>query len=275
MDPRKRPNRKSSSAMKMLGAQVAAFRRAAGYTQRSLAERVILDEETIRSIERGRRPLKEDLAETLDELLDAKGALSVGLANMPEIDLYPLWSEQYMDHEREAIALSSYQNQVVTGLLQIEPYARALFRGRIPAFNEDEIETKTAARIERQEILHRKDPPTLSFVIWEPVLRFPLGGGKVHLDQLEHLRACAELPSLSLQFLPLNRTTHAAVSGPFCLMETPDHQQLAYAESQRGSHWVSDPNGVSIMSCKYAMLRAQALTPEDSMGMLDRLLGEL
>ncbi|MEV7871104.1 helix-turn-helix transcriptional regulator [Streptomyces sp. NPDC088124] len=261
--------------MKMLGAQVGVFRRAAGHTQKSLAGLVIVDEETIRSIEGGRRPLKPDLAKMLDELLDTKGALSVGLKNLPEIDLYPMWSEQYMDHEREAISLSSYDNNVVSGLLQTTPYARALFQGRVPAFSEDEIETKTAARVERQEILHRRVPPTLSFVIWEPVLRFPLGGPKVHRDQLEHLRTCAELPGLSLQFLPLDRASHAGVSGPFLLLETSDHQHLAYAESQRGSHWFSDPDDVSTMARKYAMLRTQALNTEDSIDLLDRLLGEL
>ncbi|MFC9651724.1 MULTISPECIES: Scr1 family TA system antitoxin-like transcriptional regulator [unclassified Streptomyces] len=274
MNPRKHPRKKNASAMKMLGAQVATFRRAAGYTQRSLGERVVADEETIASIEQGRRPLKADFAEMLDELLDTKGALSVGVDNMPAIDQFPLWAEQYVDHERDAISLSSYQNQVVTGLLQTEDYARALFRGRVPAFDEDEVETKTAARIERQEILQRKAPPTLSFVLWEPVLRFPLGGRKVHLDQLKHLRACAEIPGLSMQFLRLDRTANAGISGPFYLMETPDHQHLAYAESQQGSHWVSDPDGVSIMSLKYAMLRSQALTPEDSLDLLDELLGE-
>ncbi|MFB6978659.1 helix-turn-helix domain-containing protein [Streptomyces scopuliridis] len=274
MNPRKHPRKKNASAMKMLGAQVAAFRRAGGFTQRSLSERVVADEETIASIEQGRRPLKADFAEMLDELLDTKGALSVGVANMPEIDQFPLWAEQYVDHEREAIALSLYANQVLPGLLQTEAYAREVFRSRIPVFDEDEVETKTAARIERQEILHRKVPPTISYVIWEPVLRQPIGGRGVYGDQLRHLRTCTELPGLSIQFLSLDRTRHAGLSGPFILLETPDHQHLAYAETQRGSQWVADPDEVSIMSRKYAMLRSQALTPEESRDLLDELLGE-
>ncbi|MFE2747433.1 Scr1 family TA system antitoxin-like transcriptional regulator [Streptomyces scopuliridis] len=274
MNPRKPPRKKNASAMKMLGAQVATFRRAAGYTQRSLGERVVADEETIASIEQGRRPLKADLAETLDELLDTKGALSVGVANMPAIDQFPLWAEQFVDHEREAISLSSFENQVVPGLLQTEAYTREIFGTRVPAFDEDEIETKTAARMERQEIVQRKVPPTLSFVLWEPILHFPLGGRRVYIDQLNHLRACAELPGISIQFLPLKRDNHAGISGPFVLLETPDHQHLAYAESQQGSHWVSDPNSVSMMSRKYAMLRSQALTLEESRDLLDELLGE-
>ncbi|MEV4976614.1 helix-turn-helix domain-containing protein [Streptomyces scopuliridis] len=274
MNPRKHPRKKNASAMKMLGAQVAAFRRAGGFTQRSLSERVVADEETIASIEQGRRPLKADFAEMLDELLDTKGALSVGVANMPAIDQFPLWAEQFVDHEREAISLSSFENQVVPGLLQTEAYAREIFDTRVPAFDEDEIETKTAARMERQEIVQRKVPPTLSFVLWEPILHFPLGGRRVYINQLNHLRACGELPGVSIQFLPLKRTHHAGISGPFVLLETPDHQHLAYAESQQGSHWVSDPDSVSIMARKYAMLRSQALTPEESRDLLDELLGE-
>ncbi|NGO11695.1 helix-turn-helix domain-containing protein [Streptomyces sp. HC44] len=274
MNSRKLPRKRNLSAMRMLGAQIQAARKAAGYTQRSLAERLVVDEGTVASIEQGRRPLMPDLAETVDQLLDLKGALVAGVENMPEIDQFPLFAEQYMVHEREAIALSWYDAMVLPGLLQIEAYARAVLRERVPAYDEDEIETKTAARVERQEILHRKCPPTMSFIVWEPVLHISVGGPKVRRDQHRHLRTCAELPGLALQFLPMSTPAHAGLNGPFILLETPDHQHLAYTESQRGSQWVSDPDEVSILSRKYAMLRSQALTPQESKGLLDRLLGD-
>jgi transcriptional regulator with XRE-family HTH domain len=275
MNSRKLPRKKNLSAMKMLGAQLATARRAAGFTQRALAERLMVDEETIASIEQGRRPLKRDLAELLDELLDTKGLLSAGVDNLPEIDQFPLYAEQYMAHEREAISLSWYDALVVPGLLQTREYASALLGGRVPTYDADELDTKVEARVGRQEILHRRVPPTLSFVVWEPALRMPTGGRETHLDQLRNLRQQSELPGLSLQILPLNRTSHAGDAGPFILLETPDHQHLAYAESQRGSQWVSDPDEVSILARKYAMLRTQALTIEDSRSLLDSLLGEL
>ncbi|MCW7946749.1 DNA-binding protein [Streptomyces hygroscopicus] len=274
MNSRKRPGKKNFSAMKMLGVQLGTARRAAGFTQRALADRLMVDEETIASIEQGRRPLKPDLAELLDELLGTKGMLSAGVANLPEIDQFPMWAELYVHHEREAIALSWYDALVVPGLLQTEAYARALLGGRVPPYDGDELETKIAARVGRQEILHRKIPPTLSFVVWEPALRMPTGGRGTHLDQLRYLREYAQLPGLSLQILPLDRTSHAGDAGSFTLLETLDHQHLAYAESQRGSQWVSDPSEVSILARKYAMLRTQALTIEDSRSLLGRLLGE-
>ncbi|WP_405880486.1 helix-turn-helix transcriptional regulator [Streptomyces sp. NBC_01136] len=274
MNTKKQSRKRNFSTMRMVGAQMQTARKAAGYTQRSLGEAVLADEETIASIEQGRRPLLPDLAETLDQLLDTKGLLLAGVQNMPEFDQFPLYAEQYMVHEREAVALSWYDALVIPGLLQTEAYARAVLCERVPAYDEDELATKTAARVERQEILHHKCPPTMSFIVWEPVLQIGIGGPKVRRDQLRHLRECAELPGLALQFLPTNTPSHAGLDGSFTLLETPDHLHLAYTEGQRGSQWVSDPDEVSRLARKYAMLRSQALSPQESRGLLDRLLGD-
>jgi hypothetical protein len=102
----------------------------------------------------------------------------------------------------------------------------------------------------------------------------PIGGTEVWVEQLRHLRSCSELPGLMLQVLPLKRTTHAGLNGPFILLETPEHQRLAYMETQRGSQLIADQGEVAILNQKYAMLRSQALTPEDTRDLLDRLLGE-
>ncbi|WP_369235420.1 Scr1 family TA system antitoxin-like transcriptional regulator [Streptomyces sp. R21] len=269
--------RKNASAMKMLGAQVAALRRAAGYTQRSLAERALVDEETIASIEQGRRPLKEDFAALLDQLLDTKGVLSVAVENMPEVDLFPRWAEEYVDLEREALALSWYDNQVLPGLLQTSAYARAVFHNDVPALTEDEVEQRVAARIERQEILHRKVPPTITFIVSEVALMDRLGGDEVYYEQLGRLRDWADLPGVALQVMPVGRDFHAGLAGlagPFTLIETPDHQRIAYTEAPRRGWLIADPDEVSYLERRYAMLRTQALNPQETRSLLDRLLGE-
>lgn len=260
--------------MKMVGDLVALFRKAAGFTQAALAGRLVVAESTIAAIEQGRRPLLPDMAVAMDQVLDTKGALAVAVAGMPEIDQYPMWAESYIQHEREAIALSWYDTLVVPGLLQTSEYARTLLGQRVPAYDEDEIETRTAGRVERQEILHRKYPPTLSFIVWEPALKMAISEPLVRAAQLRFLRECADLPGLSLQVLPLDAPENAGTAGPFILLETSDHQHLAYTESQRGSQWVSAPGEVSVLERKYAMLRSQALTPKATKGLLDRLLGE-
>ncbi|MFD7838327.1 Scr1 family TA system antitoxin-like transcriptional regulator [Streptomyces sp. NPDC059761] len=49
---------------------------------------------------------------------------------------------------------------------------------------------------------------------------------------------------------------------------------MAYVESQRGSLVVSRPDEISILAQRYAMLRTQALNPEETRDLLDELLGD-
>lgn len=273
MHPRKR-QRKNASTMKLVGKLLARFRTEAGMTQVELALAAGVQEDTIASAEQGRRSLVPDLAEAIDDLLDTKGALATAVDNMPEVDLIPLWAEDYIDMEQDALALSWYDNQVIPGLLQTKAYAQALFRNRIPVYSQEEIETQTATRLQRQQILDRKKPPTTSIVIWEPVLMMKLTSDEDHREQLRHLYAMAQLPGVCLQVLPLDSRVHAGLAGPFILLETPDHQHVAYTETQRGSQLISDRNEVSILAQKYAMLRAQALSPLETLRLLARLLGE-
>ncbi|MEU3406846.1 helix-turn-helix transcriptional regulator [Streptomyces sp. NPDC006670] len=273
MPPKKRP-RANATTMKMIGQQVAAARAAKGYTQKQLAELVKVDEETIASIEQGRRRLMPNVAELIDFHLGLPSLLTVAALQMPAIDVVPPWAEEFLDREREAIAISSYENQVVPGLLQTDAYADAVFRSCVPVLSEEEIAGRTTVRVRRREILRRKEPVMLSFVIWEPVLLLQLGGREVRREQLGHLRACSELPGVSLQIYPLRHSQHPSLDGPFVLLESQDHKRLAYMESQRGSHLTSEPNEVSIVERRYAMLRTQALNPAETRAEFDRLLGE-
>lgn len=276
MAPRKRrrPGKKEPNPHKALGEQLARFREAAGHTQASLAAAIMISLSKLESIEQGRRPLTLDLAQELDELLDTKGTLAVGVEYLPETGVFPVWATAYIDHEREAVVISWYENQVVPGLLQTEEYAHAVFRNDIPTLSEEEIESRVAARIDRQDILQRKVPPAASFVLSEAILRDRLGDDDTYRIQLRHLRECCDVPGIAIQILPLGRSNHAGLSGPFVLLETPEHDHLAYAETQRGSQLIHDPDEVSIMARKYAMLRMQALNAEETRVLLDELLGE-
>ncbi|MEV6265014.1 helix-turn-helix transcriptional regulator [Streptomyces sp. NPDC051784] len=258
----------------VIGAQLAAFRRAAGHTQTSLADRFCVGEDTIASIEQGRRPLQADLAQQLDDLLGTKGVLSVAVAKVPQRERFPAFAQDFVEYEQEAMTLLWYENQVVPGLLQTPDYARAVFASLYPPLEKDELGERVAARIDRQRVFDRRPRPMANFLIEESVLARPLGGRQVLRDQLRHLRKCAELPFLGLQVMPTERETHAALDGPMVLLETPDHDQLAYIEGQRVSVLIDDLDEVSALHQKYGMLRSQAYSPEESTRLLDDLLGE-
>ncbi|WP_244291233.1 helix-turn-helix domain-containing protein [Streptomyces subrutilus] len=261
--------------MKMVGAMVAAARIAKNLTQKQLGERVRQDEETIASIEQGRRTLMPNVAELMDRHLGLPGLLAVAAHGMPERDPSPPWAEEYMDLEKRAIVLNWFEAMVIPGLLQTEDHVRALLRCRVPAFLPEEVDRLTARRLARMHILHRKHPPNLSFVISEAALCDRIGGDKVYAEQLRHLLVCMDLPHVTLQVLTLNQPHHAGLSGPFTMLETPEHEHIGYAEGQRSSKLVTDPDEVSIMAQRYAMLRTQALNTSETRGLLERMLGEL
>nr|WP_240330634.1 Scr1 family TA system antitoxin-like transcriptional regulator [Streptomyces sp. CB09001] len=63
----------------------------------------------------------------------------------------------------------------MSGLLPTERYARTLMENRYPPRDEEVVEQRIDARLERQATLTRRKPPAgLSFVVYEAVLRRPM-----------------------------------------------------------------------------------------------------
>ncbi|NGO69830.1 helix-turn-helix domain-containing protein [Streptomyces boncukensis] len=272
--PKKNRNGKRGTTWDAIGAQVAMFRKYAGMTQQELADALCIGYEKLASIEQGRRPLQIALAIQIDQLLDTKRALETAVNKVPKREKYPVFVQDFIDYEREALTLLWYENQVPPGLLQSEEYARAVFTCLYPPLDEEELDEWVAGRLDRQKVLERKPPPMATFLMEESVLHRPVGGRHVLRGQLQHLRECADLPFLGLQIMPTNRESHAALDGPMVLLETPDHDHLAYIEGNRVSVLVDDPDEVSVFMQKYGMLRSQALTPEESKRLLETRLGE-
>ncbi|MFD8690850.1 helix-turn-helix domain-containing protein [Streptomyces sp. NPDC059651] len=258
----------------VIGAQLATFRKAARMTQSALAEQFCVGEDTIASIEQGRRPLQADFACRLDELLGTKGVLQVAVAKVPQKERFPAFVQDFVDYEQKAVSLHWYETQVVPGLLQTEEYARFVFSCLFPPIDAAEQEEWVTARLDRQKLLTRKPPPILHFLMEESILRGRIGSAQVLHDQVRHLRQCVELPFLNVQIVPMALPKHAGLAGPMVLLETPDHDHLGYVEGQLTSVLHDDPDDVSVLQLKYGMLRSQALPIENSVRLLDELLGE-
>ncbi|MFE3606532.1 helix-turn-helix domain-containing protein [Streptomyces goshikiensis] len=268
-----RPKRNAS--WKVVGVLLAHQRKRARYTQQELAEQAHCDVESIASVEQGRRPLSAQLAEILDDHLGSGGALRQAAEAVPRRERYPAFAIEYMEHEEQALSLLSYQNASIPGVLQTREYAAAVFASFYPPLPADQIAQQTDDRIARQNLFERQpQPPVMHFIIEQHVLERPIGGREVLRGQLRHLRRMSELPFVGIQIIRTDRDTHAGLAGPMVLLETPDHDQLAYLEGQHVSFLQDDPDEVHLLHLKYGMLRSQALSIEDSKRLLDALLGE-
>ncbi|MCQ4044337.1 Scr1 family TA system antitoxin-like transcriptional regulator [Streptantibioticus rubrisoli] len=256
------------------GCQQRALRERAGFTQAELARRVNYSESQVRSVESGRRRPKPEYVRCVDEALGAQGVLKAAAEPIVELK-HPAWFLRYVETEAEVVKLYAYDSVVLNGLHQTEAYARAVLSAHIPTLDEDEVERRVQARLERQALYIRKPAPTLGFVIEEWLLRRPVGGRVAMKAQLQRLLEIGEMRNVSIQVLPLEIESHAAFDGPLTLLETPEGRNVGYVEGQAGSTFVTKSNELSVLEQRYGTLRAQALSTGESASLIERLAGEL
>ncbi|MGP4005298.1 helix-turn-helix domain-containing protein [Streptomyces sp. 4N124] len=258
------------------GALLRFFRERAGMTQEGLGKHVGYSKSQVAMVERGERSPKGKLVEIADEALGAQGALLVLAEKEFKKDGLPPWTEDYLAEERKAAALHMYQTHLMPGSLQTEAYARAVFASnRCPTFDDEDVESRVASRLERQQLFQRKPAPNVSYVLEESVLTRPLGGKAALKEQLHHILAIGRLRHVEIQVMPHDRDVHAGLNGNMILLETAERRQLAYIEGHRGGYFVSEQPDLGDLFGKYGTLRAQALTPEESATLIEEVAGKL
>ncbi|GAB3109986.1 helix-turn-helix transcriptional regulator [Streptomyces calidiresistens] len=270
---RRPDDEKNNGVVTAFGRQLKLMRTRAGLERPEFGKLVGYAPQSIASFEQGRRIPPPRFIEQADEVLNAGGVL-VALKEEVGRAQYPAFFRDMAKLEAEAVSLHVYAALAVPGLLQTEAYARAVFTTRRPLLDGDTVEQRIAARLARQKIFSRKPMPTLSFVIEESVLRRPVGGRATWRDQLEQLLSHGRLRNVELQVMPNERAEHCGLAGPFTLVETGDGRRMSYVEIQQTSRLYTDRPAVRESEEQYGILRAQALTPSESLAFVEGLLGE-
>ncbi|MFD7818931.1 Scr1 family TA system antitoxin-like transcriptional regulator [Streptomyces sp. NPDC059785] len=265
---------RKATSWRAVGALLALCRKKARFTQEQLAGQASLSVDTVASIEQGRLALQPDRAEQFDDLLDTGGLLAVLVANLPVREKVVQFAQGLVEHEQEAVSFLSYETQMVPGLLQTAEYCRAAFDSRYPSLGSSTAEQWIDARMERQLVWQREVPPVGHFVLEESILQRRVGGPEVMREQFRRILEYTEPAHMGFQIMPSDRMPHAGLAGPMTLLETPDHDRLVYLEVQRASFLVDDPDEVCDYHHRYAMLRSQALSPDESVRHLHVLLGD-
>jgi transcriptional regulator with XRE-family HTH domain len=266
---------RGASLLAFFGAELRRRRVAAGLSLEELGSKISFSGSLIGKVETGERLPKPDLALACDEAFGSDGLFTrLCQAIKDEARAYPSGFPEYLDTEREAVSISKFDVLYVPGLLQIGDYARALFRAGRPRDTDDEIERLVAARLERQEILERRKPPMLWFVIDEAALRRPVGGSAVMVAQLGQISGLAERPGVVVQVVPFAAGAHAGLLGTFTLLSLGDGTDLAYTESVTASQLIERPEDVAEFTLAYDMLRIEALSREASLDFIRTVQGE-
>ncbi|MFE7193360.1 Scr1 family TA system antitoxin-like transcriptional regulator [Kitasatospora sp. NPDC057541] len=268
-----------SDFLRAVGRQIKILRELAGMTQKEFAKEVGYTESLIGAVEQGKRTPQRELLEASERVLDARGLLIAMAGDIERAKAkarvrHPEWFRNYAGLEAEALELHDWSAYLAPGLLQTEDYARALFRMRQPVLTEEMVEIRVAARMARQEILARWPRAVFSWVIDEGVLHRRLGGPEVHRGQLERFLEIGNTRGMTLQIMPMGRYEHASVEGSFKLFTPKGRPQTAYIEVQTNGRLITDAEEVRLLNARYGTLRAQAHSPQDSLSLIEKMLGE-
>jgi transcriptional regulator with XRE-family HTH domain len=181
----------------------------------------------------------------------------------------------YVDVETYAASVREFSGLKLPGLLHTEAYTRAFFahsrRRRTPEQLRNDIEV---CLIRQERLTSERDPLELSAIIDESALRRDLGGPEVMREQMRHLVEMAELPSVTLQVLPLK--AHSAMDGGFILLSFQDRDEpdLLYVEYVTGALHIEEDPEVRACRLKFDRLGVEALSPDDSVSLIERISQE-
>ncbi|MFJ2716774.1 helix-turn-helix domain-containing protein [Streptomyces sp. NPDC091412] len=266
-----------SDSLKTFGAVLKALREEAGLTQEQFAPLVRYSPAYIAKIEQGKRFPPKELLKRSDEVLGAVAARVLGAAakSLTRKAGLASWFRQWAGIEEEAISLYAYESRVVPGLLQPEPYIRAIFDRHLPPLTEEQSERQVAARLARQQLLVERPNTSFSFVVEQALLERRMGGTAVTKVLLDHLIAVGRYRNVELQVMPLLQEEHSGFEGEMYLAETAEHRWAGYVEGHGTSMLISDPKAVSQMLQRYGKMRSQALSHQATASLLDQMRGAL
>lgn len=265
-----------------LGADLRAARERAGLGVRELAKKLGMTNHARISLwETGKKiPATGDVERYLDAI-GVEPAERQRLLEMARQAKEPNWlaagipgvAEQLgalIEIERKAKLIVEWPGpQLIPGLLQTGDVARAIMGG-LPA-----ADTSVAMRLARKDILTRRDPVEFVALVGEAALRQPLADPEVMVAQLRHLLAMAELPTVTLQVVPLRTAWRPHMIGPFMLVEFERVKPIVHLEHYRASAFVWDEEDVAAYRELARELREEvAMSSEETAELIAKVIHE-
>ena len=257
----------TSNPARYFGRQVRRVRRAAGWTLAEFGQWIGYDPGQISRIETGKRPPTELFAQMCDEAFpDRDGWFTEFYAESRTWIATPPWFRSWVEHEQQAATLRIWQLGVLSGLLQTEDYARAILAVE-PGVTDDDVNARLTARLKRQALLTRDDPPAAWFLVDEAALSRRIGSPDVMAAQLGHLAGLARLPNVTIQVVP--NIAHAGLLGGFAVAE-----HAAYVETAVAGQVFEDAGNMAGLLTRFDTLRSEAFRGSESLTLIERMCKE-
>lgn len=140
---------------------------------------------------------------------------------------------------------------------------------RHPNVTTEQVDERLAARLARQSVLERADPPLLWVLLDENVLHRHVGSATIVQDQTTHLAAMARRPNITVQLIP-REEAHVGLTGAFDMAETAD-AFVAHLEHIADGLMTDSPAIVAQTSTRFDALKANAYRRSESLTLIEEM----
>jgi transcriptional regulator with XRE-family HTH domain len=265
---------RDTAALSLFADELKAAREQRGWSQADLADQIPYSLSTISMVEALHRVPTRDLAVHLDKVFGTPGTFARLEARLRDLP-FPASFRPFAAYEAEATALYVFEHSLVPGLLQTPQYARAVLATR-PNTAEDEIDNLVAARLARQDVLTRDEPPAplLWALIDEGVLHRPVASAEVMHDQLMFLVQVSRWPNVTVQVLPYSAGGHTGLLGAFTIADLGSNPGTVNVEDITYGRVFEDAATVSRVTLHYKSLQSEALPKGASRELIARVAEE-
>ncbi|WP_410620171.1 helix-turn-helix domain-containing protein [Amycolatopsis sp. cmx-8-4] len=274
---------KSTVRTREMGIELKTQREAKQMSLRELARRADWSASKVSGWENGRRISPIDAAIYLANC-GTKAPERNRLLELtkPPSDLY--WVRPYfsalVDPAKSLIVQENLATRVISnsptalpGMLQTEDYVRTLYEmsGR---YTTDRLQLLIQARMDRQRLLQRTNPPDCLYFVYEHTLRSIVRDPALMHEQLQSLVLATNLPHCTIRVVPASAPPYHLVGSRFTIMEFAEHPAVAYEETFAAGLFVDDRVAVEAFYVLRTRLEQAALSERDSREFLIRLTEE-
>jgi transcriptional regulator with XRE-family HTH domain len=274
----------STARRRELGSELRTLRKRQNLSGHQLGRRLEWPPSNISRLETGVRPLPVVDVATFLATCGATASERARLLKLAADSDDRYWFRPYFDQladplkslviqESLAKSMIAYEPLIIPGILQTEEYARTAFEwaGR---HTPERTELLVKARMDRQSLVNRRNPPRCSVFIHERALRSMIGSVQLMHEQLLHLVLSSNLPHYSIRVVPESASTLRVIDSSFIIFEFTDHPAVVYTESYAAGVFIDDRLGVESYYILGTRLEQNALNKGDSRLWLARLANE-
>lgn len=258
-----KPGELAGGAVMRFAEELRAWRQVQGWSQQELGTKLGYSGSHVSSVERLERAAVVEFAVACDRAFQTPGTFTRIHADIAR-EAYPPWFSPFVHFEASATRIHNWDARGFTGLLQTKDYARCLIRAGHPAVSDAEADRDVAARIDRQKIFEREQPPDCWFVIGEAAFRSAFGDDAIMRAQIAHVAELVTHPYITIQVYPLTTPDCPGCDGPVTVFNFTEQATTGYAEGYEAGRVIETPAEVATLVAMFDRLRAGALSPRDS-----------